>query len=484
MPVKPLDVSAGSPVQYYSTSHGGWIDCVVDETNPKGEVQISVKKGYWMSPAEQSQRLRLPPGEAGVALEGAGAAAEPAGGGAPWAVEQAVALGLHGAEGLDWAVALSRKEVSSVNKAVEKLSRGEIECAGDFCVAFSASSQNNYLLYRRGCKEQALAKLVANFRDATAARAALRTELSAARAEARTAATFEAEAEAADKLSRSAEAKLAASCLEESQMQRLCDERARSLHEAEERLRSAAASRSALEALEADAVRDLEARLAGSEQDASALRAALAQAAKASRGPPAEWSPRGTTKLTPAQMAESSAPGSSKQLEELLAASEKEQSLQSLLAEEQEKRRAAELQLIAEREGLEGLQGQLAALAEERQQLEARREAAERSEAQLREELAAGARQLAACEARLQGAEADREAALAQLRAAGAGGGAAPGEEPRGGEGSGPRASSPEAGGPRQDFHPPARAAVEPKEASSVGSAGSRPGSPPPGAGS
>lgn len=480
MSVKPLEVSAGSPVQYYSTSHGGWIDCVVDETNPKGEVQISVKKGYWMSPAEQSQRLRLPPG---AALEGAGAAAEPAAGaGGAWAAEQAVALGLHGAEGLDWAVTLNRNEVSSVNKAVEKLSRGDIECPGDFCIAFSASSKSNYLLHRRGCKEQALIKLVACYRDATASRAALRTELSAARAEARNAVSFEAEAEAADKRSRSAEAKLAASCLEESRMQRLCDERTRSLHEAEERLRSATASRSAVEALEADAVRDLEARLAGSEQDASALRVALSEAAKASRPPPAEWTPRGTHKLTPAEMAtaiklqsEADAPDTSKHLEELLAASEKEASLQGLLAEEQEKRRASELQLIAEREGLEGLRGQLAALAEERQQIEARLEGAERSESQLREELAAGARQLTACEARLQGAEAGRDAALAELRAEGPRGGATPGE----------------------DFHPPARvaeepkeagsvgsvdAAEEPKEASSVGSAGSLPGTPPLGA--
>jgi len=49
----------GTNVQYHSQSTGRWMDGQIIEVRPHtGEVQVSVKPGYWMPPAEQQQLLR------------------------------------------------------------------------------------------------------------------------------------------------------------------------------------------------------------------------------------------------------------------------------------------------------------------------------------------------------------------------------------------------------------------------------------------
>lgn len=50
------------PVQYFSTTHECWVDCVVTEVHPSGAIQISAKPGYWFkTAAEQTSKIRRPP---------------------------------------------------------------------------------------------------------------------------------------------------------------------------------------------------------------------------------------------------------------------------------------------------------------------------------------------------------------------------------------------------------------------------------------
>lgn len=48
-----------SELQYFSSTQGGWVDCIVVNQNKDG-VQINIKENYWMSVAEQDEKLRLP----------------------------------------------------------------------------------------------------------------------------------------------------------------------------------------------------------------------------------------------------------------------------------------------------------------------------------------------------------------------------------------------------------------------------------------
>jgi len=50
----------GSELEYLSTTHNSWTPCMVVERNEKdNSIQIDIKKGYWMSVAEQDKKLRL-----------------------------------------------------------------------------------------------------------------------------------------------------------------------------------------------------------------------------------------------------------------------------------------------------------------------------------------------------------------------------------------------------------------------------------------
>jgi len=52
---------------------------------------------------------------------------------------------------------LKTELVASVNRAVEMLNHGNINCPEDMCIVYSTSNQGHYLLYRRGKREAALA---------------------------------------------------------------------------------------------------------------------------------------------------------------------------------------------------------------------------------------------------------------------------------------------------------------------------------------
>lgn len=50
-----------SELQYYSQTQGGWVDCtVVNRNMADNTIQISCKEHYWMSVAEQDEKLRMP----------------------------------------------------------------------------------------------------------------------------------------------------------------------------------------------------------------------------------------------------------------------------------------------------------------------------------------------------------------------------------------------------------------------------------------
>jgi len=55
---KAARLHLGATLQYKSKSHSQWVDCVVEDVKPTGEVQMSCKPGYWMSLSEQAKRLR------------------------------------------------------------------------------------------------------------------------------------------------------------------------------------------------------------------------------------------------------------------------------------------------------------------------------------------------------------------------------------------------------------------------------------------
>lgn len=48
-------------LQYHSVTQGGWVDCSVIRVNAKDQsIMINLKENYWMSVAEQDEKLRLP----------------------------------------------------------------------------------------------------------------------------------------------------------------------------------------------------------------------------------------------------------------------------------------------------------------------------------------------------------------------------------------------------------------------------------------
>lgn len=58
IPAKAGDFEPGQKAEYYSTSNGRWIPVTVEEVNDNGAVQIDVKRGTWISTAEQEKGLR------------------------------------------------------------------------------------------------------------------------------------------------------------------------------------------------------------------------------------------------------------------------------------------------------------------------------------------------------------------------------------------------------------------------------------------
>mmetsp|Transcript_40166 Transcript_40166/g.92310 ORF Transcript_40166/g.92310 Transcript_40166/m.92310 type:complete len:387 (+) Transcript_40166:71-1231(+) len=145
-------------VEYYSASHGVWMETTVIALETNGDVQVSVKPGYRMPLAEQQQRLRKLGSK--KPAEFLMMSADHAGNRQPhrseWRVEHALALGScetndlgprKSAE-LSWAHLLSSQ--NSVHHAVESLNRGAVQCPGNICVVFSKSSNCHYLLYKDG----------------------------------------------------------------------------------------------------------------------------------------------------------------------------------------------------------------------------------------------------------------------------------------------------------------------------------------------
>lgn len=78
-----------------------------------------------------------------------------------WSTEWTIRLGAE----LDLAIfvepvlVLDQEQYSSVNQAVDALNRGVIQCVGEVCVAYSASSRGWYLLFRNRRKEAAMTVL-------------------------------------------------------------------------------------------------------------------------------------------------------------------------------------------------------------------------------------------------------------------------------------------------------------------------------------
>lgn len=45
-------------VQYFSETHGAWVDCTISDVDVEGRVEVSCKRGLWLPFAEQASRLR------------------------------------------------------------------------------------------------------------------------------------------------------------------------------------------------------------------------------------------------------------------------------------------------------------------------------------------------------------------------------------------------------------------------------------------
>lgn len=75
-----------------------------------------------------------------------------------WGPTQNIGLGPRGAEAVfEGKIRLLEESVvSSMNKAVDMLSRGIIQCPEGYCVVYSASSESYILLFREECEERAL----------------------------------------------------------------------------------------------------------------------------------------------------------------------------------------------------------------------------------------------------------------------------------------------------------------------------------------
>lgn len=79
----------------------------------------------------------------------------------PWSLDQTYLLcsAEDGERFLGCGARLLDSGLASVATAVERLNQGVVFCPEDFCTVFSAKCQAYYLLYRRGCRERALAHI-------------------------------------------------------------------------------------------------------------------------------------------------------------------------------------------------------------------------------------------------------------------------------------------------------------------------------------
>jgi len=82
---------------------------------------------------------------------------------AHWSAEQVVSLGENGKLEIPWARRLDQTEASSVRAAVKKLNEASTRAPEEFCVVYNEHSRGHYLLYRRGYREKAMAKLREQF---------------------------------------------------------------------------------------------------------------------------------------------------------------------------------------------------------------------------------------------------------------------------------------------------------------------------------
>jgi len=74
-----------------------------------------------------------------------------------WMIEQSVWLGRDPPDPQVGVTVIDRSTIVSVAAAVDGLNRGNVKCADDVCVVFSAANRGYYALYRRGHKEKAQA---------------------------------------------------------------------------------------------------------------------------------------------------------------------------------------------------------------------------------------------------------------------------------------------------------------------------------------
>mmetsp|Transcript_6925 Transcript_6925/g.12284 ORF Transcript_6925/g.12284 Transcript_6925/m.12284 type:complete len:447 (+) Transcript_6925:184-1524(+) len=54
----PSQYRQGQEVEYHSQSNGGWILATVKASKPNGDVELDVKPGHWVTPAEQAHKIR------------------------------------------------------------------------------------------------------------------------------------------------------------------------------------------------------------------------------------------------------------------------------------------------------------------------------------------------------------------------------------------------------------------------------------------
>lgn len=94
-----------------------------------------------------------------------------------WAVDQTIQLGRYLGEELGWAKRLDKSTVVSTRQAVQLLNSGLIDCPGDFCIVFSASSLSYNLLYRGGTLQKAYQLLVEAFVEISDSRSPKRLQL-------------------------------------------------------------------------------------------------------------------------------------------------------------------------------------------------------------------------------------------------------------------------------------------------------------------
>mmetsp|Transcript_15159 Transcript_15159/g.34532 ORF Transcript_15159/g.34532 Transcript_15159/m.34532 type:complete len:439 (+) Transcript_15159:90-1406(+) len=54
----PSQYKQGQEVEYHSQSNGGWILATVRASKPNGDIELDVKPGHWVTPAEQAHKIR------------------------------------------------------------------------------------------------------------------------------------------------------------------------------------------------------------------------------------------------------------------------------------------------------------------------------------------------------------------------------------------------------------------------------------------